>query len=340
MKGVGSVVAVVRRAVAVLLVLVMVNALLIGTVVAAPARPVSGDTPAAIYASGENTCASPPSDFDPLTASDAELLRYGLPRHPANDGRDEVKWAEPLRHAKMRSCGPTIPGPKHIAPVQRPSGTTYSTSYNWAGYVATSHTYTLVEGKWTVPCYSPTVYHASALTWVGLGGYGNSSLWQGGTTEDETNGYKFWYEFLPDQPNIQKLSSPTPRCGDSIYAEADYGVNIANMAYVVLVDNTTGQYTSKTYGKRPSQASAEWIDERPSCGSNAFYPYEDVHTVRWTGADATAGSTNKVISGWPNVGLDMTDIYGSYTLATSSALGSGGNNFTDTWQFWGNDAAC
>lgn len=299
-----------------------------------------------------SNCASPPANFDPLNTSDSEMLSYGLPRRPQGTPAEVSSWANEMRHAKYRSCGPSVslqgiystPAVKSSSSGRKAYG-----SLNWDGYEVTSNTYNEVEGYWIVPSYSViSGIHAAHITWVGLGGDPGTPLWQGGTTEDQTLGYHFWWEMYPTV-SIQDFSSPTPRPGDSIYAEADYNVNVSNCSYFVVVDNTTSQYTSKTYCAKPNQSTAEWIDERPSCSTNPLklYPLENWHrtnnsndwTLPWSSADARAGTTSKVISGWLYYSLTMYDSQ-SNTLAYPSGLGSGGNNFLNTYQFYGLDYQC
>jgi hypothetical protein len=95
------------------------------------------------------------------------------------------------------------------------------TSYNWAGNVADSHTYTDVDATWAIP-------HAGtgsadrftySTAWVGLG-TGSSAgdeLVQAGSESDGGNPgtYYTWLEVYPDLPTEYYLNGALP--GDVIY---------------------------------------------------------------------------------------------------------------------------
>lgn len=288
------------------------------------------------------TCMSPPTNFDLATATDQTLLSYGLPRRPVGSKADVAYWVDVIRHAKHRyfEVGTSENGQSYIEPrTSWASGST--TSFNWAGYVAyATSAFTLVQGKWVVPCYVGSGWsHAEAVTWVGLGGFPSLPLWQGGTTEDKPEGYHFWWELYPNV-NIQKLQYPAITCGDQVYVEADWNVNYSGKDYIVLLDMSTGQYTSVTDNVRPGQSTAEWIDERPGCGNGHLYDYQDVNPVYHYGSNATQGSGYYNISGWSNDAVTMVEQYDYYPLAIPTSLGSGGDNFWDDWNYDGNDWTC
>lgn len=76
----------------------------------------------------------------------------------------------------------------------------YST--NWAGYAqsAPGNTFTAVEDTWIVPTVTPTHKAEYSSDWVGVGGFGDSTLVQAGTEQDSihhTAFYQAWTEILP-----------------------------------------------------------------------------------------------------------------------------------------------
>ncbi len=70
----------------------------------------------------------PPANFNPLTATSAELSKYGFPEKPTSE--TELKaWEDAMAHAKY-----------YVKPDQKPSTAVhglFATDYsvNWAGYV-------------------------------------------------------------------------------------------------------------------------------------------------------------------------------------------------------------
>ena len=277
-------------------------------------------------------CPSPPSNFDPLTASASELQYYGLPLRPQ---KNVSQWATLLKAAKHNVCdGTTDSG---TTSQSRPSRTdSYSNSSNyWSGYFAQSSNFDFIQAEWTVPCYnsSHSPGNSRALTWVGIGGwYGNGYLWQGGTTEDSTNGYKFWWEDFPIQ-NLQIVNGITVHCHDVAYVEADYNYSYSNRDYVYLLDTTTGYYHYEIVSSfTPNQQSADWIDEREQCGSGNAYALADFNTVSWSDAQATTTTHQQDnIANYTNYRTTMFDFNNTTQLARPSSLNSDGQSFSDSW---------
>jgi hypothetical protein len=79
---------------------------------------------------------------------------------------------------------------------------------NWAGVVETGSNISKVSGYFTTPSEQNSTgaagcgigYDSDPTTaeWVGIGGWGNQSLWQAGIAYEGTNCYpQFWYEYIP-----------------------------------------------------------------------------------------------------------------------------------------------
>ena len=92
-------------------------------------------------------------------------------------------------------------------------------SRNWAGYEASTGTFTAVHGSWTVPTPVAGSTPGGMSTWVGIGGTTNPDLIQTGTDEALTTTGRViasaWIETLPQPAQTISLAvSP----GDSITA--------------------------------------------------------------------------------------------------------------------------
>lgn len=105
------------------------------------------------------------------------------------------------------------------APAHDSTSTQSGHSRNWAGYAATSGTFTSVSGTWTVPSPSAAGPRSSDATWVGIGGVNRRDLIQAGTANairrDGSLRSQAWVEMLPHP------SSPIPLTvhpGDSVTA--------------------------------------------------------------------------------------------------------------------------
>ena len=198
-----------------------------------------------------------------------------------------------------------------------------STSSNWSGYSAINGRYTSVSANWTQPtatCTSATTYSSF---WVGLDGYGSSTVEQTGTSADCSGGsprYYAWYEMYPKFPVNLSL---TIRPGDSISGSVttDGGGRFT----LTIQDNSTGQsFTTQQRLNRARLSSAEAIAEAPS-GSGGVLPLTNFGTVNFSAT---------TVNGLPigNFNPDKIDmVSGSTVKAQTSAL-SGGTNFSVSWK--------
>src|SRR5215469_11261872 len=163
---------------------------------------------------GIHTFPTPPSDFDPIRATDRERLVFGIPRCPVENPELVARWTRKLSRpykmikpefkprASRRKKLPSFIG-KH-GPQE---------FYNWAGAFVTppsGSNFKWVESTWRFPqSYLPggaqqnVQYFAS--TWVGIDGdNGSGDILQAGCDSDvEGSGgsvphqYNPWWEWFP-----------------------------------------------------------------------------------------------------------------------------------------------
>jgi len=210
-----------------------------------------------------------------------------------------------------------------------------TSSSNWSGYAAYNTTFTDVKATWIQPAAncSNTTTAQYASFWVGLDGYKSSSVEQLGTDSDcagrNRPSYYAWWEMYPNPSN--PISGFAVRPGDSITAEVS---RLAAVYTLKLKNTTTGQTFSTTQTATAANSSAEWVAEAPSQCIIVFcrvLPLANYGTMTFTGASATSG-TAKPISGYTNDSITMTDMTGTTTRATVSALTPDGTSFSDTWR--------
>jgi hypothetical protein len=164
------------------------------------------------------------------------------------------------------------------------------TGYNLNGYNLTSHNltggtgsgaivtgsgFTSVTSTWTEPSVTCHSYNDLIGIWVGLDGYGSSTVEQTGVATDCSSGtpvYQAWYEMYPAAPVYYSLTSNPVRGGDQITAT----VSRSGTTYTLTIHNSTRGW-SKTTSKSltASNASAEVIldsptDSYPACGTVNF----------------------------------------------------------------------
>jgi hypothetical protein len=166
----------------------------------------------------------PPADFNPLTASDAELAEWGYPPRPtANQGPKALAFWTSVVTAPVQRVIPQLkarPGVYHrpltglaIRSVSPDGKSTAATSSNWSGVGLIPATggepFYLVEARWVVPTVKQAPGTCSrgwdySSEWVGLGGFSDAYLFQAGSAANvycDIGGnipeYFPWVEWLP-----------------------------------------------------------------------------------------------------------------------------------------------
>jgi Peptidase A4 family len=235
-----------------------------------------------------------------------------------------------LRHL---SVGQHATDHRISAHVLRIKGLSQVESTNWSGYADVNragNTYSTVTGSWAEPSVSCSRQTSLAAFWVGIDGYSSDSVEQDGTLAEcyADHAYYFsWWEMYPTN-DIQVVGeSVSP--GDSIAAS----VVRSGTSYTLKVTDSThsaNSFSTTQTCSNCANSSAEWIAEAPS-GSSGVYPLSDFHTWTETGATVTSGSTNGVISTFPDDEITMIDNSG-LVKAQPGALNSSGNGFSVTWE--------
>ncbi len=243
---------------------------------------------------------APPAGFRPGTASDARLLAYGLPAHPARlaDGRSSNPALDHalsvarnfipahlapalVRHGPARLVTGTPVGTSAGSEAAAAIGQQYST--NWAGETLENGStgwnggsYAEVLAQWVISraqqaegACSGTDYSA---TWVGIDGtYGSTDVMQAGTEADATcsgnvtgqNIYA-WFEWYP--ADGYEITNFPVAVGGSVFVVVQASGPESGTA--TFVNLQTGAYTS--VGLSPPAGTslrgnvAEFIVERPS----------------------------------------------------------------------------
>jgi hypothetical protein len=184
----------------------------------------------------------------------------------------------------------------------------------WSGYILQGPpilalpplvTFSSVSAKWVQPSVFCTTPNAEVSFWVGLDGWGTTTVEQAGTvavcgTAAAPLYYKAWWEmYAGANSSGAKPFDVSP--GDTIEASVTY----TNGAYVLSVtDLTTGKSFTTTQTCDSSvtcyRATAEWIVERPGGGK---YPLADFGTATFTNLAWSASSSQSVTG----VTMDMVE---------------------------------
>lgn len=212
------------------------------------------------------------------------------------------------------------------------------TSRNWDGYityVASEGTdFKVVKATWVQPTVTCPEPNAWTVFWVGLDGWWDDTVEQGGSSAQCVNGvpqYKTWWEMFPTNA-ITTVFSISP--GDTIRASVTY----ESGTYVIVVKDVT---TGRSFTKHETCASTVTCDRSSAdviaedvghFGGSSFFPLADYGTMAFTKAkvaDASGHSGGIANSHWLNAAV--TESSGGTTYASVSAL-IGGNGFHATWQ--------
>jgi hypothetical protein len=230
--------------------------------------------------------------------------------------------------------GMRVGSPAERGPGKRSLGTT---SYNWSGYVdlktSTNKKYSAISAQWTEPSVTcPSKEDQSAVFWVGLDGWNDSTVEQDGTFAQcylGTAYYYTWWEMYPTN-DIQTVGTISP--GDSITSTVTYSGGTYTLS---VTDSSTPSASFTEHETCASnlsckRSSSEWIAEAPS-GSRGLFPLADFGTWALSHATVTGTSGSGVIGTFSNEQIVMIDSGDDYNLATPSSLNGSGNGFTDTW---------
>jgi hypothetical protein len=297
------------------------------------------------------TCASPPKNFNPLLASPDQLTAFGLPRKPTNPS-DYVDWVHVVSLAKHHVC----PSIKPLAAISHPvtsqtpsilstqpiTSSSTSDSNNWSGYYhyrTTSDGVRIqgVRGWFTETTCEPQARH---VIWVGLGGVYSPTLWQVGW---DSYNQSWWYEIIYYNSNGKlvdtseqqiSLQGTEALCNfDEGYLYVDYNFSEPNGLYGFIQDASSGYYTSLYFSNiYVDHESGEWVDERSSCGQGKYFapstfgPYGEInwHSDFWY--------TNSTAYHPINYDTYYDQVYmydkNGYELAYPTGL-SGGEYFSD-----------
>ncbi|KAJ7454559.1 peptidase G1 [Mycena galericulata] len=177
---------------------------------------------------------------------------------------------------------------------RRASETTVQSS-NWCGAALTGSGFSSVVGTWTVPTLSlrsgqSTSSEPSLAQWVGIDGFSNDALIQGGTLSELTRSGQTnfaWTEMLPASLKEVSLTVDT---GDSITTNVT--MKSTTSGTVTITNNSRGTSIVGTVsgGTKLSATSAEWILEDFESGSS-LVAFAGFPTNTFTGSAIASGTS-------------------------------------------------
>jgi hypothetical protein len=169
------------------------------------------------------------------------------------------------------------------------------TSTNWCGAALTGSGFSSIVGTWTVPAISrrsgqSAASEPSISQWVGIDGFSNSALIQGGTLSELVGGSQenfAWTEMLP--ASLREVSL-TVNTGDSITTNVT--MTSATAGTVTIENNTrrTSVVGTVSGGTRVTGTSAEWILEDFLSGGSLI-AFAAFPTSTFTGSALRSGGS-------------------------------------------------
>jgi hypothetical protein len=223
----------------------------------------------------------PPTGFNPIDASNEDLLNYGFPPRPDPQKAplQYAKWRRPLSRARERvSLSNTKPTP---AQPPREESTT------WSGALLDTSiaprpteqelSFWSVSALWTVPNpYPPPdakdeqVY--TNRNWVGFDGYSDACVYRAGTTsrvvksgDTITRSVVAFFEYLNTDPvEAEHREYPElPVAPGDIISSFVFGVVGSSRVFALIINLGSGQYIQDqlTTGPALTATSCEWILE-------------------------------------------------------------------------------
>jgi hypothetical protein len=274
---------------------------------------------------GIRTFPGPPEGFDPLSAADSDLARYGYPPHPDPQANPDgyAVWARNVRAFNHRPVSLSKDMGAYSMPMQpakgpsgtEPAGVTgaggplMGNSSNWSGVVNTnkltkwntSTSFDLVISEFNVPIVQQPYGACDGgydweVSWNGVDGYGTGDVVQGGSSSQAyCNGstkleyYCGWVEWYPSYPIICEF---TVNPGDVMYADTFATAGTADQT-VCISDQTQdfGACYTLSYISGPGVTgkTAEAIVERPCCRGANYYPLANYTANFWYPSEAYDG---------------------------------------------------
>jgi peptidase A4-like protein len=197
---------------------------------------------------------------------------------------------------------PMVRGMRHVSGFNQDGG-------NWSGYAAAGGSYSSVTSNWTEPSVSCNSRNDLFAPWVGIDGYGTSTVEQTGVATDCSSGspqYAGWYEMYPAAPVYY---SNAVSAGDSISATV---TRSSNSYTLTLTDNTKGWTRTTTKSLSARHSTVEVIIESPT----AAYP--NFGRVNFSGSTANGAPL-------ANVNPTALDAENGYNWEDHTGPLSGGN---------------
>lgn len=305
---------------------------------------------------------TPPTNFDPASATMSQLAQYGYPvsliKSGTTTGAEARNWLSGPETIEigLASC-PQIYTGRPTTPSGTDTSNTQVTSYDNAGWSGVStvpedsgyagyQDYTSVAGSYHQAAYNECATDASASTWVGIGGLNGAALLQTGTQAIFGARPEDFAEFInaSGSYNLHPTGPSVSGYGDTMIPSVSYSVS-GGYVYISksVLDYSTGSSWSVSEkegsGFNPATTGgggsmAEAIDERPVDNATKEHTPLSQPTegyVAWQSFNATLANGTTDI--YPN--MSTVAFYDSQELTndnpTLMSPAGNGSGFRNDW---------
>ena len=311
---------------------------------------------------------TPANGFNPLTATDAQLLANNLPPRPATGSTEPLSvWQRFVTTYRSKAdCTPAtdgqttgLQGPhsalQPLSPSERVAGTGALAaagdvhSANWAGNIATGTYWNDAYGTFQIQVpEAPASSCAYSVQWVGIGQGKNSTypLVQAGSKDNACYGRSdqtialWWEQVWNGGGNGSQTVYSGAHAGDYIWVHINVPNDCGRPTMTIEDDTTLWGASYEGPWTACSDGTAEWILERPDL--NNTYPMLANASVQFW--DATVGGPGVVDAGVGNVPHYLNTMWDctngpDYRLAYPGPITSGGTSelqqYENIWQNYG-----
>lgn len=153
-------------------------------------------------------------------------------------------------------------------PTRHHHGVDYAGTNVWGGYVAQGSNFRSISGSWTMPQVTCNTTTDLFAPWVGIDGYGSTTVEQTGVQVDCSTGspvLSAWYEMYPADPVFW---NDTVKTGDNLTGSVT--TDGTGTYTITLTDNTAGWTESTQQQLNAQNVSAEAVMESPSNSYPSF----------------------------------------------------------------------
>ncbi|MHB1627587.1 MAG: G1 family glutamic endopeptidase, partial [Bacilli bacterium] len=235
----------------------------------------------------------PPVGFDPMTASNSDLAKYGLPPRPT-DQTKLAQWEKDYGTVK-HWIDPTFTHLNQKLDTLSPNGG------GWSGltYDNSSQPASRVVGWWVQPLSSAPSQDqpAYSASWIGLGGVNGNPLIQGGTESNvgTNNNYPAIWEIAGTNKatgGVLTVNGLNNVASDYMYCDISYANGTANFYFHDLTNGNAVSFSQTGITGFSTNGEADWITEDPSLGTGLALTMADYGSVTFTAESGTPSGVN------------------------------------------------